>query len=196
MPVTPRRSSGVNKIAFGAVFAALACVLLLVGGVFELLDMTSAAAASAAVLAAGVLFGQKSGFSVYAVSAVLTLILMPSASSTIYYALLFGYYPIFKLWADTKMKKKLYRVVSKLAVFNLGVAAVAALFVKLYGFEAVLAEFSIPGVSIPAFLVGFFVLLNIFLFAYDRLLTYGAFLIFRFTRGKKSGKTEPPPKKP
>ena len=42
-----RGHSDIRKIAFGAVFAALACVLLLIGGVLELLDMTSAAAASA-----------------------------------------------------------------------------------------------------------------------------------------------------
>ena len=184
MAVKPRRHSDVRKIAFGAILAALACVMLLIGGVLELLDMTSAAAASAVVL--------------YAVSAALTLILMPSATSTIYYVLLLGYYPILKILLEKKVRKRAFRVPLKLLIFNAGVAAIAALFVRLYGIEKVLNEFSVPGISMPVFLVAFFVLLNVFLLVYDRLLTYGAFIALRIAHGDrpsdgtKSGKGKPP----
>lgn len=179
-----RGHSDIRKIAFGAVFAALACVLLLIGGVLELLDMTSAAVASAVVLITSVLFDKSTGFSVYAVSAVLTLILMPTATSTIYYGILLGWYPIYKIFLETKIAKKLPRLLLKLAAFNLGAGGILLLFVKLYGLSAVLAEFSIPGVSMPLFAVGFFVLLNVFLLAYDRLLTYAAFFTVKFARRK------------
>ena len=129
-----RGHSDIRKIAFGAVFAALACVLLLVGGVLELLDMTSAAVASAVVLITSVLFGKSTGFSVYAVSAVLTLILMPTATSTIYYGILLGWYPIFKIFLETKIAKRLPRLLLKLAAFNLGAGGVLLLFVKLRAF--------------------------------------------------------------
>ena len=198
MAVKPRRHSDVRKIAFGAILAALACVMLLIGGVLELLDMTSAAAASAVVLISCALLGMKSALSVYAVSAALTLILMPSATSTIYYVLLLGYYPILKILLEKKVRKRAFRVPLKLLIFNAGVAAIAALFVRLYGIEKVLNEFSVPGISMPVFLVAFFVLLNVFLLVYDRLLTYGAFIALRIAHGDrpsdgtKSGKGKPP----
>lgn len=185
-----RRHSDIQKIAIGAILAALTCVFLLIGGILELLDMTSAAVASAAVLVSCVLFGKRLALSVYAVSAILTFLLMPTATSTIYYGLLLGWYPILKIFLEQKMQRKLPRLFLKLLAFNVGVGMILFLFVKLYGITAVLAEFSIPGISTPLFAAVFFVLLNVFLLAYDRLLTYGAFFTLKFLHGRKTGRNE------
>lgn len=176
-----------KRIAVGAVLSALACVILLIGGVLELLDMTAAAIAAFVVLIACLEYGFRTSLTVYAVSSLLTLILMPTATSTLYYVLLLGYYPIFKLFVDVKHKpKKPIRILLKLLVFNLGCAAVFLLFAKLYGFAAVLSEFEIAGLSPNVFVWIFLAVLNLFLFAYDYLLSVASVLYLKRFRAKKS----------
>lgn len=192
-PKTPRSSASsrgsAKRIAVGAVLAALACVILLIGGVLELLDMTAAAVASAVVLIGCLEYGFRTSLTVYAVSALLTLILMPTATSTIYYALLLGYYPIFKLFIDVKHKlKKPIRILLKLLVFNLACLLIFLLFAKLYGFAAVMAEFEIAGLSPKLFMGIFLAVLNVFLFAYDYLLSVASVLYLKRFHAKKGHK--------
>lgn len=161
-----------RKTAMGAVLAALAVVLLIIGGIFEILDMTAAAVASAAILITHLEFGAKNALSVYGASAVISFILFPTASSTIYYALLLGYYPIFKLFTDRKFKNhKFLRIVLKFSVFNAGCGVIFYLFSRIYGFAAVIKEFTIGSLSPAVVIMILFVLLNIFLVMYDILIS-------------------------
>ena len=158
----------VRKTAGGALLSALACVLLIAGGIFEILDMTGAAAASVAVLAAYLEFGTSTALAVYASSAAISLIFFSTASSTIYYVLILGYFPIFKFFIDKKFKKHFFLSrILKFTVFNLGSLAVLLLFFKIYGIQEVIKEFTVSFISPYAAAVFVFVLLNIFLIAYD-----------------------------
>lgn len=182
--------SAVRRTAGCALLAALAAALLLAGGLFELFDMTSAAVASAAVVAAYAEYGWKGAASVYGVSALLSFILFPSASSVIYYALLLGYFPIFKLWLDGKMpgkKRRMLRMLLKCVVFNVGCALILLLFVRLYGLEAAMAELSFAGLSPKAVTALLFVLLNVFLWMYDRLIAVVWILYIRVFRKRLPG---------
>jgi hypothetical protein len=161
----------IKKTAFGALFSACACALLLIGGLIEVLDMTSAAIASLAVLVTYLEFGFATAMSVYAASSILSFIIYPVSTANIYYIFLIGYFPIIKLVLDKKLKNhKLLRIVSKLLIFNAGCAAIVFLFVKLTGVDRVLAEFTMGPIT-PGFVIIFvFALLNLFLALYDKMI--------------------------
>ncbi len=162
--VTMKRS-GAKKIATGALLCALCVTLLFVGAVFEVLDMTVAALAALVILVADVEFGAKTAFSVYLSSSLLALILMPTLTSNIYFALVLGYFPIFKRFCDRKLGKRLLSLFPKLVLFNIGCGVIVFVFIKLFGFDVLAAEFSgIP----PKTLLGFiFAVLNVFFFLMD-----------------------------
>lgn len=181
-PSHSRKTTHVQAIAIGAILAATACVLLLAGGVFELLDMTCAAVASLVVFIACLEYGYKIALAVYGVSALLTFLLMPTASSVLYYGLLLGYYPILKQKADTGLSKKLSRAAVKLVVFNSACGLILFLFLRLYGLDTVLREFSLPGLSLPALAAVMLALLNLFLLVYDLLLSYLRFFYVKSLR--------------
>ena len=58
----------------------------------------------------------------YAVTALLSLLLLPSKAPAILYAAFFGYYPVVKLSAE-RLGKKTLRWIAKLAVFNAALLA-------------------------------------------------------------------------
>ena len=160
-----------RRTAFGAIFAATATVLLILGGFIEILDMTCAAVASAAVLVMYVEFGTKTALAVYAVSSCISLVIFPTATSVIYYALLLGYYPVFKFFVDRKLKDhKILKKVLKFLVFNVGCALIILLFSVIYGFAKVISEFEFGCVTGKTVMAALFVMLNFFLVVYDMLL--------------------------
>ncbi len=160
-----------RRTAFGAIFAATATVLLILGGLIEILDMTCAAVASAAVLVMYVEFGTKTALAVYAVSSCISLIIFPTATSVIYYALLLGYYPVFKFFVDRKLKEhKILKKILKFLVFNVGCALILLLFSIIYGFAKVISEFEFGFVTGKTVMASLFVMLNFFLVMYDMLL--------------------------
>ena len=161
----------IKRTAAGAILAATSTVLLVIGGVFEILDMTSAAVASVAIMIAYIEFGAKSALGVYAVSSVISLILFPAASSVIYYALLLGYYPVVKFVSDRKLKKaRFLSTLVKFLVFNAGCALILFLFSKIYGLDTVLAEFEFGAVTGDTVIFTIFIMLNVFFFMFDMLL--------------------------
>ena len=162
----------IKKTAFGAIFSATASALLLIGGIFEILDMTSAALASLAVLVTYLEFGMPTALCVYGVTSVLSFVLNPVATSNVFFILLMGYFPVVKLVIDKKLKKsKILRVISKLAVFNIGSIALLFVFVKISGLDYMIREFTIGPLSPQIVFVIIFVLLNFFLVLYDKLIS-------------------------
>lgn len=162
----------IKKTAFGAIFSACACALLLIGGIFEILDMTASSIASLAVLITFIEFGFSASITVYAVSGILAFILNPVATSNVYYILLLGYFPVIKLIIDEKLKNiKPLRIILKFTIFNIGCAAILFVFFKLTGADKVLEEFTIGALSPRYVLIIIFALLNVFLVLYDRLIS-------------------------
>ncbi len=183
-----RNKNRILRMAHGAILASLATVLLVVGGVFELLDMTCAALSSIVILVAVVEFGTKYSLVIYAVSSVLSFVFLPVASSTWYFVFVAGYFPALKKLCDAKIKSRLLAFVPKFAVFNISVSVIFAIFAKIYGLEAILSEFSAFGLSNHAVFAVLYGVLNLFLLVYDMFLdrieliyTY----IFRKSRAEK-----------
>ena len=173
----------IRKTAFGAVFSACACALLLVGGIFEILDMTASCLASLAVLITYLEFGFSSAILVYAVSSILSFILNPIATSNIYYILLLGYFPVVKLIIDKKLENiRPLRMVLKFLIFNIGCAAILFLFIKITGADKIIKEFTIGALSPKYVIMLIFVLLNLFLILYDRFISIVSVLYVKVFR--------------
>ena len=79
-----------------ATLAALGVVLLALGSLVEVLDLSMAAIASLAVAFAVIELGGKYPLLVYLVTALLALILLPIKTPALFYACFAGYYPILK----------------------------------------------------------------------------------------------------
>ncbi len=179
----------IKRTATGAILAATATVLLIIGGIFEILDMTSAAIASVAILVSYLEFGAKSALGVYAVSSVISLIFFPTATSTIYYALLLGYYPVLKFTVDRKLKKiKILPTFIKFLVFNAGCALILFLFSKIYGLDAVLTEFELGAITGETVIFTVFIMLNIFFIMFDMLLNSLAVIYVKLLRKRIFGR--------
>ncbi|MBE6622672.1 MAG: hypothetical protein E7621_00550 [Ruminococcaceae bacterium] len=173
----------IQKSAFGAVFSACACALLLIGGIFEILDMTASALASLAVLITYLEFGFSTALSVYAVSSILSFILNPVATSNVYYILLLGYFPVAKLIIDNKFKNiRPLRALLKFLIFNIGCAAILFIFFKLTGADKIMQEFTIGALSPRYVIIIIFALLNLFLVLYDRMISVLSVLYIRVLR--------------
>jgi hypothetical protein len=104
------------RLALCAMLAALGVVLLCLGSVIEVIDISMAVIASFFAIYAVIEFGGVWPWLIYAVTGLLSLILMPSASAAYFYLLFFGFYPILK-----EKLERLPRVLSwvlKEAVFH------------------------------------------------------------------------------
>lgn len=110
------RNKKSKAVATSGVLAALAVVILLLGSLIELLDLSAAAMASLVIMVAVIDLGIGYAAGVYAVAAVLSVLLFPK-TATIVFAAFVGYYPIVKVYLD-RIKPRLLQYTVKLVLFN------------------------------------------------------------------------------
>lgn len=91
-----RSSLRLRCLTLSAVFVALGVVILYVGALVEVLDLTLAALASFLVLFAAMEMGQGFPLMIYLCTALLSFLLLPSKVPAVLYALLLGFYPLIK----------------------------------------------------------------------------------------------------
>ena len=108
------------RLAVCAILSALGVVLIYFGSLIEVLDMSAAVLASVGCIFAAIEFGGAYPWLIYAVTGVLSLILVPNPISALMYILFFGFYPIIKLRLDKK--GRLARLILKELAFNLSLA--------------------------------------------------------------------------
>lgn len=89
-----------RHMAMCAVLCALAVVLLGIGTLVEVFDLTAAAIAAVVLLPILLCYGTRYALLSYAVTAVLGLVLMPQSLASWMFAGLTGYYPIIKRKLD------------------------------------------------------------------------------------------------
>lgn len=128
-----------------AVLCALAVVMLGLGAIIEVIDITAAAVASLVLLPILLCYGTKYAWLSYAVTGVLGVLLMPQSLGAWMFAGLTGFYPIVKQRLD-----RLPRVLSW-AVKLLLLAAVLLLYLGIFYFIMLGGE----GSLFDAFLKGF-----------------------------------------
>ena len=104
------------KTALGGISAALMLALMFLLSVFPSATIAAPAVASVVMLFAVLELGKGWSVGVYAATAILALLIIPSKEAAVLFAVFFGYYPIIKTDLD-RMKSGTLRILAKFAVF-------------------------------------------------------------------------------
>ena len=133
--------------------SALGVVFLYLGAIVDVLDISMSVIASVCCIFAVIEYGGAYPWLVYAVTGVISIVILPRKEAALMYILFFGFYPILKL--KLERKKKLLSWVIKESVFNVALALmllISKLFltagsaepVAIYIAFVVLAEITFP----------------------------------------------------
>lgn len=120
-----------RRLAVSAVLAALGVVLLLLGSLVQVLDLSMAAIASLLVVFAVIEIGGKYPMLIYAVTSVLSLLLLPVKTAALIYFVFAGYYPILKAALEGRLTKPVawtFKAVIFCAAVAIGLLAAGKLF--------------------------------------------------------------------
>jgi len=105
-----------KKVALAAILCALSVLMLLLGSILTVLDLTMVCMASLLVMLAVIEIGGGYPYLIWLVTGVLAVLLLPDKFSALLYLLFGGIYPIFKA-----MFERLHYIVAwvlKLSCFN------------------------------------------------------------------------------
>ncbi|MBQ9783578.1 MAG: hypothetical protein IJW44_03565 [Clostridia bacterium] len=93
-----------RRLTTCALLAALGVVLLYLGSMIEVLDISMAVIVSLFCIFAVIEYGGSAPWLIYTVTAVLSLLLLPNKTPAVLYLLFFGYYPILKEKLERKSR--------------------------------------------------------------------------------------------
>ncbi len=149
-----------RKIAFCALFSALGVVIMYIGALIEVLDISMACIASMVCIVTLIEIGGVYPWLVFSVTAGLSLLLLPQKFAALIYLCLAGYYPMLKCIFE-RTRSRIFEWVMKLATFNasMGIMMLFAVFV-----------FLVPGMT-KWYVISFFLLGNFTFVIYDIALT-------------------------
>ncbi len=119
-----KKDSGASlarRTAAGGAVAALGLTVMYLGAVLDILDISAAAFASILLIAVISEYGRRDALCVFAVTSVLSWLLLPNRMPALMYTVFLGYYPIIKPTFDRM--KRVIGWVAKLAVLNAAVTA-------------------------------------------------------------------------
>ncbi|HAN20814.1 MAG: hypothetical protein A2Y15_02030 [Clostridiales bacterium GWF2_36_10] len=150
-----------KKIALSGMMCALAVLIMLIGSLFQMLDLSAAAAAGLTVVFAMIELGKKYAFSIYAVSSILSFLLLPYKSPALIFAVFAGLYPILKAYLQ-RIRNKWLSLTAKLAVFNLFFTAIIYIGINLLGFSDDFYRFKTGFLGVVIYILG-----NIAFIVYD-----------------------------
>ncbi len=132
-----KKIKGTRALTLSAVLCALGVILLALGSLLQILDLTMAALASMLVIFCVIELGGKYPYLVFAVTALLAMILVPYKTAPLTYLCFLGYYPILKAILEGHFSR-FWSWVLKILIFNV------ALGIALYLLLAVFAVFTVP----------------------------------------------------
>lgn len=118
-------------MVLAAVLSALGVIFLTIGSLFQVLDLSMAAIASLLIIFSVIELGGKYPYLIFAVTAVLSVLLVPSKTAAMVYVCFAGYYPILKAKLEGGLSPAVAWVL-KLLIFNAGFAAALFASVKLF----------------------------------------------------------------
>ena len=119
-----------RRLATAAMLAALGVVMLYFGAMIEVVDISMAVIASLLCVFAVIELGGAYPWLVFAVTAVLALLLLPNKTPAVMYAAFFGFYPIIKEKLE-RMSKVLSWILKEI-IFNIALAVIAVLVVFVF----------------------------------------------------------------
>lgn len=160
------RKNKSKRMALCGVFAALALVLMFLGGVLPFATIACPVMASLVLIPVYAECGRKWGWLWFAAVAILALVIAPVKESAILFAF-FGEYPLLKKYLG---RGKVLKYVLKFLYLNVTVFAAYWLMLQVFGLSEVREEFA----GLQTWMFGvLLVLANVSFFVYD-------FLIDRF----------------
>ena len=112
-----------KKLTTCAMLSALGVVLLYVGSLLEVLDISMAVMASLLCIIAVIEYGGSAPWMIFGVTAILSVLLLPNKTPAFFYTAFFGFYPILK-----EKLEKLPRTLSwilKEVIFNVCLVIIA-----------------------------------------------------------------------
>lgn len=142
-----------KKTSFSAILCALGVIILFLGSVIEIIDITTAALSSFLIVVCMIELGGYMPFLVYIATSVLSFLLLPNKTVVVMYVLFFGFYPILKKYIEKT--PYILSWVIKFATFN------AVFFV--YYFVAT----KLFSVSLEQLKIYIVLLLNVIFFTFD-----------------------------
>lgn len=129
-PCGPKKSKS-KQMALGGIFCALAILLMLMGGILPIATFTAPVFASLCLLPILIEMGVKTALLCYGAISLLSFMLVPDREAALFFVLLTGYYPILQPYF-LKIRNRVLRILAKLLLFNLAVAAIYALLLLLF----------------------------------------------------------------
>lgn len=145
-----------KKTAFCALFSAFGVVLLYLGAIIEVMDISMACIASMLCIITLVEIGGIYPWMVYAVTGAVSLLILPQKFGALIYVCLAGYYPMLKCQLE-RIKSRALEWVLKIATFNIAMEIMVLLAVLV---------FSLPDMT-KGYIIALFALGNITFVAYD-----------------------------
>lgn len=149
-----------KKLALASIFAALGVVIMYLGAIIEVLDISMATIASMLCVVMIIEMGGAYPWLVFAVTAVLSFLVLPQKFAALIYILIAGYYPMLKCIYE-RQKSRILEWLLKMLTFNaaMTLTVVLALFVL-----------SLPGMT-KGYIIALFALGNFTFIVYDIALT-------------------------
>lgn len=126
-----RQRNKTKRLTACALLCALGVILLGLGALIEVLDLSMAALASVLVVFAVIELGGAYPYLIYGVTAILSVFLLPSKAPALIYLLFAGYYPILKAQLE-KHFKKVTAMILKLIIFNAGLSLAIFLLFRFF----------------------------------------------------------------
>ena len=152
-----------KNMAMGGVFAALAVVIMNLGGLIPMATYVCPAICMVILSFVHMACGNRIAWTWYAAVSILSLLMSPDKEAAAVFAFL-GYYPILKPKIETMKGKWLW----KLAVFNISMVVLYSILIRIMGITEITGESEeLAGIMLAILLV----LGNVTFLALDRLLT-------------------------
>ena len=124
-----------TKTALGGITAALSLAVMFLLSIFPSATIAAPAVASMLLLFVVLELGKKWTIGVYAASAILALLLIPSKEAAILYAVFFGYYPILKATLEKHIRVRALEWIVKILLFVTVMTASYYLMIRFLGIE-------------------------------------------------------------
>ena len=157
------RHNSAKNMALGGVMAALALVVMCLGGMIPLATYVCPMFCAVLLMVVLKLTNSRVAWAWYGAVSILSMLLGPDKEAAAVFVFL-GYYPILKPWLD---KRKL-AILWKLVLFNAAIFAMYSVLIYIFGLADLAAEFKELGMVMTIVTL---VLGNITLFMLDILLT-------------------------
>ena len=151
----------IKSMALSSLLSALITTFILIGSLFDIFDLICASVCSIIIHIINEKIRTRTAFMIYSVSSVISFILMPLRSCSLYFIAFFGYYPIIRQLIFKKIKNRLVSYTILMLIYNLTTISLYVIFANLFGLN-----------NEPVYMyIALIVTSNIFYFAFDLLIS-------------------------